>query len=434
MPLQILVGTQWGDEGKGRIVDLLSAQSDYVVRYNGGDNAGHTVTVENETFKLHLIPSGIVHDHTVSLLGNGLVINPKSLLKEMAMLAENGITITPKRLKISYAAHLITPGHIALDKAREAARGKGQIGTTGRGIGPAYTDKARRSGLRVYDLLDDTTLTEKLKQHIALANQSLTALYQAPTLDESPIIADFLDYAKALRPYIIDTAAILTDVIKAGKMVLAEGAQGILLDIDHGSYPYVTSSNVTATGVFTGLGIGLQPVERVIGATKAFQSRVGAGPFPTELEDETAGFLRGTGANPWDEFGTTTGRPRRVGWLDGVLLRYAVRLNGLTELVLTKLDVLSGLPEIKVCTAYRDTDGNQYEMPPFGVTNLAQFEPVYTTLPGWDADLMGVRKWEDLPQAARDYVRFVEKLSGLPVVLASVGPERSQVTAVPSEN
>ena len=383
MPLNILVGTQWGDEGKGRIVDLLSAQSDYVVRYNGGDNAGHTVTVGEETFKLHLIPSGIVHRHTIGALGNGLVINPKSLLAEMDMLKEAGIDVSPQRLQISYAAHLITPGHIALDRAREAARGTGQIGTTGRGIGPAYTDKASRNGLRVYDLLDETSLIQKIKTHLGQVNQRLNDLYQADTLDEAQIIEAFIGYARFLSPYITDAAATLTEALAANKRVLAEGAQGILLDIDHGSYPFVTSSNVTATGVFTGLGIGICPVERVIGATKAFQSRVGAGPFPTELEGEQANRLRGTGSNPWDEFGTTTGRPRRVGWLDGVLLRYAVRVNGLTELVLTKMDVLSGLPEIQVCTAYQGADGKIYPIPPMGVSALETYQPVYETLPGW---------------------------------------------------
>ncbi|MAT41433.1 MAG: adenylosuccinate synthase [Anaerolineaceae bacterium] len=433
MPLNILVGTQWGDEGKGRIVDLLSAESDYVVRYNGGDNAGHTVTVGDETFKLHLIPSGIVHKHTIGALGNGLVINPKSLLAEMEMLKEAGIDISPQRLQISYAAHLITPGHIALDRAREAARGTGQIGTTGRGIGPAYTDKASRNGLRVFDLLDEKNLAEKLKTHLDQVNHRLSSIYQTGTLDEKEIIQEFMEYARVLKPYIVDVAATLTEALSAQKMVLAEGAQGILLDIDHGSYPYVTSSNVTATGVFTGLGIGICPVERVIGATKAFQSRVGAGPFPTELEGEQANRLRGTGSNPWDEFGTTTGRPRRVGWLDGVLLRYAVRLNGLTELVLTKMDVLSGLPEIQVCTAYRAVDGKTYEIPPMGVTTLETYQPIYETLPGWQEDLMRVRRWEDLPQAAQAYIRFVEKMSGVPVCLASVGPERSQVVEVPRD-
>jgi adenylosuccinate synthase len=432
MPLNILVGTQWGDEGKGRIVDLLSARSDYVVRYNGGDNAGHTVTVDRQTFKLHLIPSGIIHPHTLGILGNGLVINPKSLLTEMDMLKNAGITVNPQRLKISYAAHLITPGHIALDKAKEAARGKGQIGTTGRGIGPAYTDKAARSGLRMYDLLSVDQVGAKVRAHLELINHQLVAQFTTEPVDIAAVVADFEDYAQKLAPYIIDTGALLDEALNQGKVVLAEGAQGILLDIDHGSYPFVTSSNVTATGVFTGLGIGIHAVGKVTGATKCFQSRVGAGPFPTELDGEMALFLRGTGSNPWDEFGTTTGRPRRVGWLDGVLLRYARRINGLTDLVLTKLDVLSGLREIQVCVAYRDAGGNEYAVPPMGVCDLETFQPVYESLPGWQADLTKVRQWKDLPEAAQNYVRFVEKIGGVPVSLVSVGPERSQVVEVPA--
>ncbi|PKO12613.1 MAG: adenylosuccinate synthase [Chloroflexi bacterium HGW-Chloroflexi-10] len=432
MPLNILVGTQWGDEGKGRIVDLLSARSDYVVRYNGGDNAGHTVTVDRQTFKLHLIPSGIIHPHTLGILGNGLVINPKSLLTEMDMLTNAGIAVNPQRLKISYAAHLITPGHIALDKAKEAARGKGQIGTTGRGIGPAYTDKAARSGLRMYDLLSADQVGAKVRAHLELINHQLVTQYTAEPVDIAAVVADFEVYAQKLAPYIIDTGALLDEALNQGKVVLAEGAQGILLDIDHGSYPFVTSSNVTATGVFTGLGIGIHAVGKVTGATKCFQSRVGAGPFPTELDGEMALFLRGTGSNPWDEFGTTTGRPRRVGWLDGVLLRYARRINGLTDLVLTKLDVLSGLREIQVCVAYRDAGGNEYAVPPMGVCDLETFQPVYESLPGWQADLTKVRQWKDLPEAAQNYVRFVEKIGGVPVSLVSVGPERSQVVEVPA--
>ncbi len=340
MPLKILVGTQWGDEGKGRIVDLLSAQSDYVARFNGGDNAGHTVTVASNTFKLHLVPSGIIHPHTIGVLGNGLVINPQSLLVEIEMLRNAGIEINPQRLKLSFGAHLITPGHIALDKAREVARGNSKIGTTGRGIGPAYTDKATRSGLRMLDLLDSADLNQKLQAHFDQVNRTLKTQYDSEPLHIPDLIMKLIEQASLLQAYITDTGTLLDQALRDNKNVLAEGAQGVLLDLDHGSYPFVTSSNVAATGVFTGLGIGIQPVSAVIGATKAFQSRVGSGPFPTEVDGEMAELLRGTGANPWDEFGTTTGRPRRVGWLDGVLLRYAVRINGLTELVLTKMDVL----------------------------------------------------------------------------------------------
>jgi adenylosuccinate synthase len=431
MPLKILVGTQWGDEGKGRIVDLLSAQSDIVARYNGGDNAGHTVTIKDKTFKLHLIPSGIIHEHTVGILGNGLVINPKSLFTEMKMLHEAGIEVNKERLKISFAAHLITPGHIALDRAREIMLGKGQLGTTGRGIGPAYTDKVSRKGLRMVDMLDLTLFEEKIRLHLEKVNRELAYNYQTTAFDVDPVVAEYMEYAQGLQDYIVDTGALLDIALHEGKQVLAEGAQGVLLDVDHGSYPFVTSSNVTATGVFNGLGIGICPVENVIGATKAFQSRVGAGPFPTELEGDIAKRLRGSGDKPWDEFGTTTGRPRRVGWLDGVLLRYARRVNGLTDLVLTKLDVLSGLSEIKVCTAYKDAD-EEMALPLMGVNQLERYQPVYESLPGWQEDLMGVRKWEDLPDNAQKYVRFVEEISGVKVMLASVGPERSQVVEVPA--
>ena len=432
MPLKILVGTQWGDEGKGRIVDLLSAQSDIVARYNGGDNAGHTVTVGDHTFKLHLIPSGIIHPHTMGILGNGLVINPKSLMAEMEMLRESGIEVSPERLKISFAAHLITPGHITLDRAREATLGKGLIGTTGRGIGPAYTDKVSRKGLRLVDMLDLPLFEEKLRLHLQKVNYDLAFYYQMAPLPEDSIVQEYVEYAKQLQDYIVDTGALLDIALHEGKLVLAEGAQGMLLDIDHGSYPFVTSSNVTATGVFNGLGIGICPVENVIGTTKAFQSRVGAGPFPTELDGEMAERLRGTGAKPWDEFGTTTGRPRRVGWLDGVLLRYARRINGLTDLVLTKMDVLSGLSEIKVCTAYKDINEETFAVPPLGISQLDQYKPVYETLPGWQEDLTSIRNWDELPENARSYIRFVEQTSGVRVMLASVGPERSQVVEVPA--
>ena len=432
MPLNILVGTQWGDEGKGRIVDLLSAGSQFVARYNGGDNAGHTVNVGHQTFKLHLIPSGIIHSHTIGVLGNGLVINPKSLLAEMEMLRTVGIDISPQRLYISFAAHLITPGHIALDRASEQARGNGLIGTTGRGIGPAYTDKASRIGLRYYDILDLDQFARKMRFHLEYVNHLLTTLYQTEILAVEPIVSEQVAAARELQPYIRDTGALLDEALINGKTVLAEGAQGILLDIDHGSYPFVTSSNVTATGVFSGLGIGLLPVNRVIGATKAFQSRVGAGPFPTELDGDMAVRLRGTGTNPWDEYGTTTGRPRRVGWLDGVLLRYAKRINGLTEIVLTKLDVLSGLDEVLVCTAYQDQSGTRFQTPPMGVSDLNVFHPVYETLPGWTGDISAIRQWDDLPLQAQSYVRFIERMAGLPVSMVSVGPERSQVVNVPA--
>jgi adenylosuccinate synthase len=426
MPLDIVVGTQWGDEGKGRIVDLLAAGAQVVARYNGGDNAGHTVTVGSRTFKLHLLPAGMIHPHTFAVLGSGMVINPKSLLAEMESLRKAGIPVGPERLVISFAAHLITPGHKALDQAQESSRGQGQIGTTGRGIGPAYTDKAARHGLRAQDMLDPETFGDKMQVHIKEINRQLTALYGAPALDAAAVAAEYTDYARQILPYIGDAGARVWQALREGQHVLAEGAQGTLLDLDQGTYPFVTSSTPIAPGALTGLGIGFTPAGRVVGVTKSFQTRVGSGPFPTEVKGAEATRLRGTGANPWDEFGTTTGRPRRVGWLDGVLLRYAVRVNGLTELVVTKLDVLSGLERLPLCTCYR-YQGRQVCDLPFGPADLSPFEPVYADLPGWQEDLTGVRAWADLPAAARAYLARIEEIAGVPVSLVSVGPERDQI-------
>jgi adenylosuccinate synthase len=429
MPLNIIVGAQWGDEGKGRIVDLLAAQSDVVARFNGGDNAGHTVTVGDQIFKLHLIPSGIIHPHPVSVLGNGMVINPASLLKEMDALRKGGVEITPQRLQISFAAHLITPAHRVLDQAQEKLRGLGQIGTTGRGIGPAYTDKAARRGLRVQDMLDLTSFREKIIAHTAAANQNLQTLFGTDPLDPQAVADEYVDYARQLVPYIGDVSTLVTKALRQGQQVLAEGAQGSLLDLDFGTYPFVTSSTPTAAGALVGLGVGICPVERVIGVTKAFQTRVGAGPFPTEVFGEAAIRLRGTGANPWDEFGTTTGRPRRVGWLDGVLLRYAVQINGLTEIVLTKLDILSGLEKLRICVAYKSGDQFFTDLP-YGPADLSSFEPSYEELPGWQEDLGAARTREDLPVAARNYLLRIEELTGVSIRLVSVGPERAQIIEI----
>lgn len=429
MPLDIIVGTQWGDEGKGRIVDLLSAHADYVARYNGGDNAGHTVTVADQTFKLHLIPSGVIHPHTVGVIGNGVAINPATLLDEMNMLREAGVRIDPERLRLSYAAHLITPAHRAIDAAQEAARGKGAIGTTLRGIGPAYTDKVARSGLRLGDVLDSRSFVPALQAHIEAANQRLTQLYHAELLDVAATTHEYIQFTQQLQPYIQDVSALLSKALKDGQRVLAEGAQGTLLDLDHGSYPFVTSSYPSAAGALLGLGLGVGFVERVIGVTKAFQTRVGAGPFPTELSGDLALHLRGTGEQPWDEYGTTTGRPRRVGWLDMVLLRYALRINGLTELALTKLDILTGLEPLRICTAYRK-GGQVYQDLPLGPGELAGFEPVYEELPGWQNDLRSTRTWEELPPQSRAYILRIEELSSVPVRTVSVGPERQQVVEI----
>jgi len=426
MPLQIIVGAQWGDEGKGRIVDWFAVGADFNARYNGGDNAGHTVTVGKRIFKLHLIPSGIIHPQVVAVLGNGMVINPGTLLEEMERLNQMGISTSPERLRISFAAHLITPEHQALDKALEAARGKGNIGTTGRGIGPAYTDKASRRGLRVADMLSPD-FCERVGDHVAETNLTL-GMYAAPALDPAPICAQYREYAEKLKPYIADVSIELDSAMQAGKAVLVESAQGTLLDMDFGTYPFVTSSSTTASGALSGLGLGLGAARTasVIGVVKAFQTRVGSGPFPTELTGDLAMRLRGTGANPWDEYGTTTGRPRRVGWLDAVLLRYAVRINGINELAVTKLDVLSGLEGIKLCTAYR-RDGKTLTDLPFGPADLSPYEPVYEDVAGWQEDLGAVREWKELPAAAQAYLEQIASLARVPIRLVSVGPEREQV-------
>ncbi len=425
MPLDIIVGAQWGDEGKGRIVDLLSAQSDYVARYNGGDNAGHTVTTGERTFKLHLVPSGLIHSQTIGILGNGMVINPATLLSEMEMLKNNGITVDPRRLQISYAAHLITPAHIALDRAREQALHAGKIGTTLRGIGPAYTSKAARSGLRMEALLDPAELPRSLAEHIQETNILLERVYQQETLDIHKIIEEYRSYAATLAPYIHDTSLTLQRALQSGASLLAEGAQGTLLDLDQGTYPYVTSSHPTGPGALIGLGLGAGWVRRVIGVAKAFQTRVGEGPFPSEVSGDLAGRLRGSGANPWDEYGTTTGRPRRVGWLDLPLLRYAARVNGLTEFMLTKLDILSGFETIQVCTAYTNGADSFTDLP-LGPASLAKMQASYESLPGWKNPISTLTTWEGLPQEARAYVRFIEEKVGLPIRLVSVGPERNQ--------
>ncbi len=426
MPLDIIVGAQWGDEGKGRVTDLLAAEADIVARYSGGDNAGHTVTIGSEIFKLHLIPSGIVHERPTCLIGNGTVVNPRVLCGEIKYLQQRGVDVSPQRLRLSRHAHLITPAHIALDKAREASRGGEAIGTTLRGIGPAYTDKTSREGLRASLFDEADALFGAVRQHIREKNQMLEALYGQKTLDADEVAEAFAGYAGKLRPYLVESSAYVHNALAENRAILAEGAQGTLLDLDHGTYPYVTSSHPTAGGALTGLGVGPRDVARVIGVAKAFTSRVGSGPFPTEVGGDPAQQLRGTGENPWDEFGTTTGRPRRVGWLDCVILRHAVRINGLTELALTKLDILSGWQELKVCVAY-ELDGERIDYFPSDVASLERVKPVYEQLPGWSDDITGARRLEALPANARRYVDFVSESSGVPVSLVSVGPARNQV-------
>ena len=425
MPLTIIIGAQWGDEGKGHITDRLAQGAAVVARYSGGDNAGHTVTIGDEIFKLHLIPSGIIHPGVLCLIGNGAVVNPAVLLREMDALAARGVDVAPARLKLSGGAHLITPGHIAMDRAHERERGRAAIGTTLRGIGPAYTDKARRVGLRAELLADPTALAAAMAEHVAIKNDVLVKVYGEEPLDAAAIAADFAAHAARLAPHLIDGPLLLDEALRRGQTVLAEGAQGTLLDIDHGTYPFVTSSSPTAGGAMTGLGVGPRAVDRVIGVAKAFTTRVGGGPFPTELDGAAAARLRGTGENPWDEYGTTTGRPRRVGWLDLPILRHARRINSLSDLVLTKLDILSGLAEIPVCVGY-ELDGRRVDSFPTDLSLLARCRPVYEALPGWGEDVTAARAPSDLPDNARRYVAFVAEAAGVPVSYVSVGPGREQ--------
>ena len=428
MPLEIVVGTQWGDEGKGRVVDLLSEQADISARYNGGDNAGHTVTIGEKIFKLHLIPSGFIHPKNIGVLGNGMVINPATLVEEMEMLKAAGVSVSPERLFISDAAQLITPAHRLLDGAQDAALGKSQIGTTGRGIGPAYVDKAARRGLRTGEILELDSFKNRLEEHFTVMNHTLRVLYDHPGLDVQKTTTEYMEKAILLQPYIRRIGPLVKSALDKGQTVLSEAAQGTLLDLEQGSYPFVTSSCTTAAGVFSGLGLGICPVERIVGVTKSFQTRVGAGPFPTELFDGDAIALRGTGSNPWDEFGTTTGRPRRVGWLDLVLLRYAIEINGITELFITKMDILSGFKEIPVCIAYRSGAKTFVQLERTAdAASLEQYTPVYQNLTGWSENLREMHMYQDFPVPARDYIRFIEDQCSVPVRTISVGPERMAV-------
>lgn len=425
MPVHVIVGTQWGDEGKGRVADWFAAQADVVARFAGGDNAGHTVRVGDETYKLHLVPSGVLYPDVTCVLGAGMVINPLKLAEELRGLAGRGIDISPDRIKIAERAHLITPAHVALDGAKEAQRGKGAIGTTKRGIGPAYTDKAARVGIRAGAMKQPGQFVEEVEARIKATNQTLAGIDGAEMVDAAATVSDLHDAAQFLAPYLADVPLLVNRALEDGQYVVAEGAQGTLLDVDHGNYPFVTSSSPTAGGALTGLGIGPKHVTRVTGITKAYCTRVGAGPFPTELHDENGDRLRGTGANPWDEFGTTTGRPRRCGWLDLVVLRYAARINGLTDLIITKLDILSGFDSLSVATAY-SLDGETITELPIDQESFARCEPIYESVGGWQEDIMGVDTFEALPEAAQDYVGYIEEQSGLPVKLITVGPARAQ--------
>jgi adenylosuccinate synthase len=426
MPITVIIGAQWGDEGKGKITDLLAAEADVVARYGGGDNAGHTVTVGTERFALHLIPSGILYPRVTCLLGGGMVVNPRRLLEEIQGLAARGVDVSPARLKIDGHAHLIFPYHIALDGATETARGSSALGTTRRGIGPAYTDKAARTGIRALEMLRPSeAFAQRIREQIAAKNPVLVKVYGQAPLDAEAVVQEYLAYAQRLAPHVTDVSEEIARALRSRKRILAEGAQGTLLDLDLGSYPYVTSSYPSIGGVMIGLGVGPQHIVRVLGVVKAYQTRVGAGPMPSELRGEIAELMRGTGSQPWDEFGTTTGRPRRCGWLDAVTVRYAVRVNGLTELAITKLDILSRFDEIKICVAY-DLDGQRIEGFPADPETLARCQPIYETLPGWKADITAARSVGDLPPAARDYVGRLEELTGIHASTLSVGPRRDQ--------
>jgi len=426
MPLDVIIGAQWGDEGKGRLTDLLAAESDFVARFSGGDNAGHTVAVGAQQFQLHLVPSGIIQPHTICLLGNSMVIHPETLLAEIDHLNKLGVDVSPTRLKLSPAAHIITPAHRTLDRVCDARRGDHKLGTTHRGIGPAYMDKAARSGVRAEDMQDPVAFEKRIRENMQNAAHLLEAVYGEACPDPVETAREYRAHAERLKPYLADAGAILHDALQDGCQVLAEGAQGTLLDIDHGTYPYVTSSNPTTAGALLSLGVGPGHLRRIIGVAKAFQTRVGEGPFPTELIDEVGERLRGTGEHPWDEFGTTTGRPRRCGWLDAVLLRYAVRVNGFTELALTKLDILTGMQPLLLCSAY-EVEGEMVKDLPRSCATLAGLTPIYEEQLSWEESIWNAHFWGDLPPEAQAYVHRVETLTGLKVKLISVGPERDQV-------
>jgi adenylosuccinate synthase len=419
MPGTILVGAQWGDEGKGKATDLLADRMDVNVRYQGGNNAGHTVMVGGRTFKLHLVPSGVLYPHVVPVIGNGVVIDPGVLLAELAALEAQGISTA--KLVVSANAHLIMPWHKERDKLTERHLGGNRIGTTGRGIGPAYGDKAARLGIRVQDLLDPKILRQKVEMVLRERNPLLAKVYNRLPIDPDAVVEEYATYAEALRPRIIDTSLYLWKALRDGKQVLFEGAQGAMLDVDHGTYPFVTSSSPVAGGALAGTGVGPREIERVIGIAKAYTTRVGAGPFPTELVDGAGDVLRREGV----EYGTTTERPRRCGWLDTVVLRHAARINGLTELFVTKLDVLSAFDQLPVAVAYR-VDGEVTDEWPLTQTQVHHAEPVYEQFEGWREDVTGVTRYADLPRAARAYVEAVEKLSGVPVTAVFVGPAREQ--------
>jgi len=416
----VVIGTQWGDEGKGKIVDLLTDKADAVVRFQGGHNAGHTLVIKGRKTVLHLIPSGILRDEVRCLIGNGVVLSPSALLEELDMLAEGGVDAR-SRMGISESCPVILPYHIALDQAREAARGKKAIGTTGRGIGPCYEDKVSRRGIRLGEMLDTEHFKERLREVMDYHNFSLEHLFKFGTVDYEAVLDEALRQAEQMRPLIEDVPGTLHSLRREGRSVMFEGAQGALLDIDHGTYPYVTSSNTTAGGAATGSGVGPRDIDYVLGIVKAYTTRVGAGPFPTELFDDDGDHLGERG----HEFGATTGRKRRCGWLDTVALRRSLQINSVTGMCITKLDVLDGLDTVKICVAYR-LDGREVDMPPVGADRFERCEPVFIEMPGWKESTVDVKSRDDLPETARAYLRKVEELCETPIDIISTGPDREE--------
>lgn len=416
----VIVGTQWGDEGKGKIVDLLAEYADIVVRFQGGNNAGHTMVVDGEQVISHLIPSGILQGKTC-LIGNGLVVDPVVLVDEIDYLVKKGVDCSPAKLMISERAQVIMPYHRQIDKGREKMKGQDKIGTTGRGIGPAYEDKATRSGIRFVDLVAADDFAEKLKAILPEKNFYLEKFLGEPVADYDSILNEYNRLAERLTPYVVNVSVILNDSMQSGKRVLFEGAQGTHLDIDHGTYPFVTSSNTVSGNACCGAGVGPTSIDGVTGIVKAYTTRVGAGPFPSELFDDMGNYIQSKGA----EFGATTGRRRRCGWLDTVILNNAVRLNGLTGLAITKLDVLGGLKEIKICTKYQ-RDGEQIDAFPANLKELARCKPVYETVPGWEEDISSIRDFDMMPDNVKKYLRRIEELCGVPIQIISVGPDREQ--------
>ena len=421
----VVVGTQWGDEGKGKITDFLSQDAEVIARYQGGDNAGHTIVIDGKKFKLQLIPSGIFYPEKISVIGNGVVVNPKSLVKELAYLHEEGVSTDS--LRISDRAHVILPYHIELDRLQEESKGENKIGTTIKGIGPAYMDKAARVGIRIADLLDREVFAERLRINLEEKNRQFTKLYDAEALSFDDIFEEYYEYGQQIKQYVTDTSVILNDALDNGKRVLFEGAQGVMLDIDQGTYPFVTSSNPVAGGVTIGSGVGPSKIDKVVGVCKAYTSRVGDGPFPTELFDEVGDRIREVG----HEYGTTTGRPRRVGWFDSVVMRHSRRVSGITNLSLNSIDVLSGLDTVKICVAY-DLDGERIDYYPASLEQLKRCKPIYEELPGWSEDITGVRHLDELPENARNYVRRVGELVGVRISTFSVGPGREQTNILES--